>query len=56
MIITLKDEDVTKVGKKGSLFLLTVVNDLMNRKDGNMNLGNLLLVLRLVDLLDTRRN
>ena len=25
MIIRLKDEDVTKVGKKGSLFLLTVV-------------------------------
>ena len=52
MIIRLKGEDVIKVRKKGFI-LIDSSSDLMNRKDWNMNLGNLLLVIGLVDLLDT---
>ena len=58
VIIRLKDEDVSRVSRSQArdFILIDSCNDLINKKDGNMNLGNLLPEFGLVDLPDTRWN
>ena len=56
MLLKLKGKDVTNVDKQREPSLIDNCSDLMQRKDWNMSLGNLLLVTAVVDLQDTAWN